>query len=220
MNSQLYSALLGLDAASLADTDKSIRVMDAGLRPVARGKKLVGVARTVRCNEDFLTVMQALDESQPGEVLVVDTGNSTRAVVGELFSIEAQRRGLAGIIVDGPVRDTRTIRELDMAVYARGFCPVSGTTQTLGQTQVPVICGGVEVVAGDILVGDDDGIVVASADDMAALIETATSIQRQEGIIQQRMRDGESLFSMLNYSDHAQARAAGKASNLAFQLDD
>ena len=101
MDADLKLALLELDCASLADADKSIRVMDAGLRAINTGVKLVGVARTVRCHEDFLAVIRALDASQPCDVLIVDTQGSSRAVVGELFSLEATRRGLAGIIEIG-----------------------------------------------------------------------------------------------------------------------
>lgn len=64
------------------------------------------MCRTVRCFNDFLTVIKALDDAQPGEVLVIDTMSSTRTVAGELFATEAKRRGLAAIVIDGPCRDT------------------------------------------------------------------------------------------------------------------
>ncbi|MEM7543044.1 MAG: RraA family protein, partial [Pseudomonadota bacterium] len=128
-DTQLLARLRHLDAASLADADKSIAVMDTGLRPVAPGLKMVGYARTVQCENDFLAVIQALDEAQENEVLVVDSRGSDRAVVGELFSGEAKRRGLSGIVVDGLVRDTNAIAQLAFPVFARGRCPISGTTQ-------------------------------------------------------------------------------------------
>ena len=93
MDAGLRKALLELDCASLADADKSLRVVDAAIRPLNPGRKLLGVARTLRCHEDFLTVIKALNESRPGEILVIDTQGGKRAVVGELFSLEAARLG-------------------------------------------------------------------------------------------------------------------------------
>lgn len=220
MDAELKQALLELDCASFADADKSIRVMDSGLRAINSGVKLVGVARTVRCHEDFLAVIRALDAAQPGEVLVVDTQGSSRAVVGELFSMEAERRGLAGIIVDGPVRDVSTLRTLVLPVYARGLCPMSGTIRELGALQVPVVCGGVAVNPGDIVMGDDDGLLVASAAELRALIPAAREVEARELKVRALMAGGRSLTSMLSLAEHVDALQRGVASKLAFKLDE
>lgn len=220
MDADLLDALSQLDTSSLADADKTLRVMDGGLRPVRSGLKLLGVARTVRCFEDFLTIIKALDESTAGEVLVVETSNSQRAVVGELFSLEAERRGLGGIIVDGPVRDTATLKTLSMPVYARSFCPTSGTVKLLQETQIEISCGGVVVAPGDIVIGDDDGVLVASARQLSGIIESAAAIQTAEARLRARMAAGDSLLDMLNYREHASAVANGQVSQLAFRLGD
>ena len=220
MDAALKQALLALDCASLADADKSMRVMDAGLRPINAGAKLLGVARTVRCHEDFLAIIRALDVSQPGDVLVVDTQGSRRAVVGELFSIEAARRGLAGIIVDGTVRDVHMLRTLALPVYARGLCPLAGTARELGALQVPVVCGGVVVNAGDIVMGDDDGIIVATATALAALVAQARDIETRETALRAHMAAGRGLTTMLNLTDHVSALERGAPSKLAFTFDD
>jgi RraA family protein len=220
MDAALIAALHALDCAALADADKALRVVDAAIRPVRTGRRLVGPARTVRCFEDFLTVIKALDESAPGEVLVIDTQGSRRAVLGELFSLEATRRGLAGIVVDGYVRDVRTIATLPIAVYARGSCPAAGTSARLTATQVPVCVGGVAVEPGDIIVGDDDGLVVGSVEELRALVPAAREIEAREQRLREHMAAGRGLVTMLNLADHFAAIERGEASRLRFTFDD
>ena len=214
----LLRQLKEIEPTHLADVDKSIRVMDAGLRPVRLGLKLIGRAFTLEAREDFLTVMVALAEAKPGDVLVVDTRGSSRAVLGELFSLEAARRGLAGIIVDGPIRDVITIRGLDIPVYARHYTPLAGTTQKLYPIQQPVICGGVIVNPGDIVFGDDDGVIVVSEAELVRLLPTALEIAGREREAISRMQAGTSLLTMLNFEEHHANLRAGRGGALKFVL--
>jgi regulator of RNase E activity RraA len=206
-----------VDPAALCDADQSIRVLDAGIRPINQFRQMIGRARPVRCRDDFLAVVQALREAVPGEVLVIDAGGGTRAMAGELFASEAQRKGLAGIVIDGACRDTAKLLTIPLPVYARTTCPTAGTVEQLVAVVDSVVCGGVTVRAGDWLVGDRDGVVVLGEDEVQKLLPRAETIQAAEAVVLQRIERGESLFDMLTLDEHIDARRRGQPSALRFK---
>src|SRR5262249_33776123 len=124
--------------------------------------------------------------------------------------------GLAGLVVDGAVRDIAKIRTFGIPVYSRSVFPASGTTRRIFTTQTPIQCGGVTVTPGEVLFGDDDGIVVGSVEHLAQLIDSAESIQALEAQTVARMERGESLLGMLNFDEHYKAIGAGRDSKLKF----
>jgi regulator of RNase E activity RraA len=191
--------------------------MDPGLRPMTSFRQMVGRARTVRCRDDFLTVIQALADSEAGEVLVVDGGGGTRALAGELFATEAARRKLAGIVIDGACRDTLKLATLPLPFYVRWVCPAAGTAERLGATQRPVVCGGVTVEPGDVVIGDRDGIVVLSEAELLALLPRAEEVQRTEAVVLERLERGESLLDLLNFAELCEALQQGRPSKLRFR---
>ncbi len=213
---ELRQRLLRLDPAALCDADKRLRVIDPALRPINSGVKLVGTAFTLVCPDDHLTVLKALEDARPGDVLVIDTRGGRRAVAGELFATEAMHRKLSGIVVDGAVRDTATLRTLPLPVYARFVTPMSGTMRIACDRQVAVQCGGVAVSPGDVIFGDDDGLIVASIAELERILPVAEEIQSKELAALARMRNGDSLPDLLNFDEHWEAVTKEPDSKLVF----
>ncbi len=134
---------------------------------------LVGPACTVKVFPgDNLMVHAALDVARPGDVLVVDAGGSyMNAVLGDLISNKARHRGIAGIVVDGLVRDIDGIREARIPVFARGVTPVGPLHRGPGEVNFPIQCGGIVVSPGDVIFADSNGVVVVPLEIAAELLK-------------------------------------------------
>lgn len=202
--------------SSICDADKSLPVLDPGIQLLVPGRSMHGPARTVLAIGDHLPVLTALGLAQPGEVLVVSTERSPRAVLGELFATEAERRGLAGIVVDGLCRDLAGLRRLSIAVFARGTTPASGTTVKLSATPGAVSCGGVVVGDGDIVAGDDDGLIAAPAARIEAALPAAREIEHAEQRVLDGLRAGRGLDALTNYHEHVRRLEQGEPTQLTF----
>jgi 4-hydroxy-4-methyl-2-oxoglutarate aldolase len=215
---ELRERLARLDTACIYDVNEKLRVMDPEIRPVNQGLKMIGIARTVHCKRDFLSVIKALHDASEDEVLVIDAEGDKIAFVGELFALEAQKKKLAGIVVDGACRDTEGIRNINLPVYARYVTPRAGTASKIFPTQEKVNCGGVSVSPGDIIVGDGDGIIVMSEKEAAGILDTAQNIQIIEKKVIEKMEAGKSLTEMLNFFDHYAKIDKKQESQLIFTI--
>lgn len=212
----LIDRLARLSTTSLVDAGPSLRVLPHAIRPLVHGAHAVGRVVTARANRDLMSVIHGLRESQPGDVLVVDAGGDDRAVAGELFATEAQRRGLAALVIHGRCRDSATLARLSMPVFASGFAPNAYAAQSLPETGVVLDVAGVRVVPGDLFVGDGDGLLVGSDDEFAGVVEKAEAIEAREKGLQARMLEGTSLFEVMNYDEHLAALREGRPAGLAF----
>ncbi len=139
------------------------------------GRSLLGTAITVKAPiGDNMVFHRALDIAGPGDVLVVDGGGCcVRSLAGEIMLTYAAKRGIAGIVVDGALRDLDGIRNCPIPIYCKAITPQGPYKNGPGEINVPVCCGGVAVLPGDIVVGDSDGIVFIRPDDAPFVIEKA-----------------------------------------------
>jgi regulator of RNase E activity RraA len=218
MNDALIERLRAVQVSSLCDADKSLPVVAPEVRAMLPGISVVGPAVTVVAHDDHLPLLVALRVAEPGSVLVVATDGHGRAVAGELFATEAKRRGIAGIVIDGYCRDLRGLRQVGLPVYARGTPPMSGSTLDPGALGERVTIGGVPVRPGDLVVGDDDGLVIAAPERLEAAIGTAEEIERAERALLDGMAAGKDLHGMTNVEEHLAALERGEASSLAFTV--
>ena len=177
----LIEGFAGIPVANIADNMNRMSCMDAKLRPI-NDVPLLGPAFTVKVRPgDNLMLHRALDLAEPGDIVVVDAqGDLTNAIMGELMSLWAKKRGIGGFIIDGAIRDIGALKRMGLPIYAAGVTPAGPYKDGPGEINVPVSCGGVVVHPGDILVGDEDGIVVINPRDAEELLEKARAKSRAE----------------------------------------
>lgn len=163
--------------------------MDPEIGCVAPGTRMSGRAITVRSRGSVRPLLALLDAAGPGDVLVVDAGGHPRAMAGDLVCRTAQRKQAAGLVIDGAVRDLAEIRALRFPVFCRSHSIVvadaePGPAFRLGE---PITCGGTKVQPGDIVVGDDDGVLVIPQSQVERVVGAASERATREG----RYRDDE-----------------------------
>lgn len=173
--------------------------LDGAIRPVVWGMRCCGPAFTLRCwPADNLTIHRAIELAARGDVLVIDGGDgSDTALVGDILVYAAHLRGLAGIVLHGMVRDRADIAAKGFPVFTRGATARGPVKETLGPIQVPIQCGGVLVRPGDLVAGDDDGVVVVPHEEAKAVLEKARAIRDKEEKVRKALAAGQTTPDIL-----------------------
>lgn len=213
---ELIARFCDVDTTAICDADKTARVMDSAIRCRSATVRILGPAFTVRCRNDFLAVLRAVELASPGDVIVVDGGAAQIALAGELFARGALVRGLGGIIVDAGYRDMTYVTRCELPVYSRFVTPLAGTASELGELQISVTCGGVLVNPGDVILADNEGVVVVNAERVRTVLELAAKIKAAEGKLIERLNDGFTLSDGLNLREHVDTLGRGESSTLRF----
>ena len=184
-----------IPAATLADAVDEVvgrrGFMNYDMRPISLKQRMSGRAKTVRFgpageqtkekNLGPAHAVQIIDESGPGDILVVVTGDLNVTGLGGLMATTASVRGMEGVVVDGAVRDVHEIENVELSVFSRSVSPATmvGRATSLAR-DVPVICGGVTVSPGDYIVGDRDGVVCIPAGQVLGVLKKALEMEAAE----------------------------------------
>ena len=187
------NAFATISPCTFAEVVTRDRVMDSGIRPLWQPMpRLAGPAYPVACPAgDNLMLHVAIHRAPAGSVIVCAAGDANWAMAGGNVCAYAQQRGIAGFVVDGVIRDIAETRKNAFPVFGRGVIPIPGVRKTPGLINVAVVCGGVTVAPGDVVIADEEGIVVlpkAQAADMLAKAQ-ARAKKEEETTLEQWVKN-------------------------------
>ncbi len=200
LDQAILEAYKKLDTTSVSDAMDKLGIPAGlyGIKPVVSGVVMCGQAFTVRyvpCGEIKGTVGDFLDDVAPGQVCVLDNGGRDYCTVwGDIMAMAAKLKGIEGTVIDGVCRDIPAIRAVQYPMYTKGCYMMTGKDRVeVADINAPVTVSGVKVCPGDVVFGDDTGVVVVPLDKAEAVLEIARDIEQKEEIIRQALKEGVSL---------------------------
>jgi len=188
--------------ATVYEAAGKLGMVDRGIIARTKPFKLCGSALTVSCSGgDNLMIHLAITLAQPGDVLVINAGGFLDAGAwGEILTVAAQVRGVAGLIIDGSVRDIEPISRRGFPVFSRDVCIGATTKMMPGLINHPITLGGIHISPGDLVLGDFDGIVVVPRSRAESVLATSIERETKEAVILQRLEAGETTLDILGFS--------------------
>lgn len=186
----------GCQTGWLVDAQFGRGSLDSSIKPLFPGdparNHCVGSAITCGCGpDDNLALGAAMGLAQPGDILIASyEGFGSSAIIGDIFAGMALNRGIAAIITDAPVRDLVGLREIGLPIFCAGVTPNSPVRNGPGSVGLPISIGGRQVATGDLVIGDEDGVVTAPGDEIEALLERVHAIKAAEAEVIAKVRAG------------------------------
>ena len=152
-----------ISTPDLSDGAPEARAIELQFGNYGAVKRFAGQVVTIKCHEDNSLVKQCVDEPGNGRVIVVDGGGSMRrSLLGDMLAEKAAANGWAGLVINGVIRDVDQIGETNLGVQALGTCPVKTEKLGMGQRDIPVSMGGVDIAPGDYLYADNNGVIIST----------------------------------------------------------
>jgi 3-hexulose-6-phosphate synthase/6-phospho-3-hexuloisomerase len=198
LDTQIFELFMQVSTPNISDAMHRKGVMQ-GIKPLFENIKLVGKAVTVQTFEgDWAKPVEATDVAKAGEVIVVYAGSKDVAIWGELASWSCKQKDIAGIIIDGAVRDVAEIKRLRFPVFAKYAVPNAGEPKGFGELNAEITCGGQEVEPGDWIIGDDNGVVVVPKAHAYEIARRAKEVWKNEERVREEIKRGKTLSQVLD----------------------
>ena len=189
LEEEIREILMRVSTPNISDAMHRAKAM-RDIRPIVRGKKIVGKAVTVSTMDgDWAKPVEAIDVAGEGDVIVIKCSGDEAAVWGELATRSCINKGIAGVVIDGAVRDVDDIRELGYPIFAKREVPNAGEPKGFGEINVKIFCGGVEVNPGDWIVADDNGVMVIPKERAYEIARRALEVKKHEERIRGEIED-------------------------------
>jgi 4-hydroxy-4-methyl-2-oxoglutarate aldolase len=197
---ELIRQLAEFDAATLYEAAGQRGMVDPAIKPMWLGAKVCGPAVTVSCPpRDNLMLHHAVAVAAPGSVLLATAkGYEYAGAWGEVLSVAAQARGIAGLVIDGAVRDIEAITERRFPVFSRGLAIGACKKEQIGTLHEPIDVGGIRVHSRDIVVGTADGVVILDCRSIEPVLREAIARREREAEIFRQLKTGKSTIEILN----------------------
>ena len=192
IDAKMIEAFKDLPVACVSDCMQRMFAGGADLRPMHNGQPMAGAAFTVKVRPgDNLMIHKAIQLAGPGDVLVVDGGGDlTNALIGEIMTSAAHAKGIVGMVIYGSVRDAGYLKTQDFGVFACGVTHRGPYKDGPGEINVPVAFGGMVIHPGDLILGDEDGVLCVPIDEAATLLKATQERVVQETAILKKIRSG------------------------------
>ena len=189
-----------LSVATVHEAQGRVGLLSPEIRPIKEGLKLVGRAVTVFATPgDNVMIHVAMEQCEPGDVMVVAVNSRSECgYFGDLLATLMQARGIAGLVIDSGVRDLADLRQMGIPVFSRCISAQGTVKETLGDVNVPVVCGGQVINPSDLIIGDDDGVVVVRRHELDSVAEKSEAREDKEAAIRAKYRNGTLGLDMNN----------------------